>query len=79
MHAGRHTVDNNITRAPVDRQRGRIGGFCWDECVRLIVDVPRIEKSGNLEEIEAGREIQVEMLVQRLQFLGGGHRQRLSV
>ena len=75
-----HTVDNDITRGPVNRQRWRIGRFCREECVRFIVNVPRIEKSEKkLGGMKAEKKIQVEVLEQRLKFLGGGHCLRLSV
>jgi hypothetical protein len=61
------------------RQRWRSRGFCRKECVRVIVDVPRTEKSTNWAGIKTEKTVQVEMFEQRLQFLGGGHCLRLSV
>lgn len=55
VHVSRRTVDNNITRGPVDSQRWRIERFCWAECVRVIVDVPGIGKSKKLEGMKAER------------------------
>ena len=79
VYVSGRTVDNDITRSSVYRQRWRIERFYWGECVGVIVDVSRIEKSKKLEGMKAEKTIQVEMLEERLQFLGGGHRLRLSV
>jgi len=78
-NASRRTVDNDIAGSPVHRQRWRRGWLGWRECVRVIVDVPRTEISEIWTGAKAERRIQVEVLEQRLQFLGGGHCLRLSV
>ena len=44
-HAPRRTVDNDITRGSIHRQRWRSGGFGRKECVRFIIGVPETEKS----------------------------------
>ena len=77
--APKQTVDNDIARGSIDRQRGRIWRFCWEECVRFIVGIPRTESSKRGEGIKTRSAIQVKMFEQRLQFLDGGHRLRLSV
>jgi hypothetical protein len=74
----RQTVNNDITRCPIDRQRWRIGGLGWEECVGFIVGVPRTETSIKRERMKE-KKVQVEVFEQGLQFLGGGHRLRLSV
>ena len=61
VNVSRRTVDNDITRGPVHRQRRRIGGFGWKEGIGFIVDVPRIKKSEKWARIEAERRVQVEM------------------
>jgi len=79
VHVAGRTVNNDNTRGPIDRQRGRSCRFGRGKCVRLIVDVPRTEKSGNCEGKKAEKRIQVELFEQGLQFLSGGHCLRLSV
>ena len=61
VNVPRRTVDHDITRGPVYRQRRRIGGFGWKEGIGFIVDVPRIKKSEKWARIEAERRVQVEM------------------
>ena len=79
VNGPRRTVDDDITRGPKDRQRGRIGWLSWEECVGFIVDVPGTEISKNCRGMRTKKKVQVEVLEQGLQFLGGGHRLRLSV
>jgi len=73
VHVAGRTVNDDNTRGPIDRQRGRSCRFGRGKCVRLIVDVPRTEKSENCEGKKAEKRIQVELFEQGLQFLGGGH------
>ena len=79
VHAPRRTVNNNITRSPVYRQRWGTRGLGREECVGFIVNVPRTEKSEIWTGVKTERKIQVEVFEQRLQLLGGGHCRRVSV
>ena len=53
VHVSGRTVDNDIARGPVDGQRWRIRRLGWEECISLIIGVPRIEKSKKLEGTKA--------------------------